>query len=214
VFVSLVSTALRRVSADHFHTVVLGGSAPPDDLAPNVVTTYGLTETGSGVVYDGIPLDGVEVDIDPAASEIRVRGPMLFRAYRDGALGLDAGGWFATGDSGRLDNTGRLHVDGRLAEMIVTGGENVWPAPVEAALRAHPGVAEVAVAGRPDPEWGERVVAWIVPADPAAPPSLASLRAEVAERVAPYAAPRELILVADLPKTAIGKLRRDLLPPA
>ena len=76
VFVSLVTTALQRVGAESFHTVVLGGSTPPEDRAANVVTTYGLTETGSGVVYDGRPLDGVDVAVDPLTAEIRVRGPM------------------------------------------------------------------------------------------------------------------------------------------
>jgi O-succinylbenzoic acid--CoA ligase len=211
VFVSLVPATLRRVGAEIFHTVVLGGSAPPADLPPNVVTTYGLTETGSGVVYDGLPLAGVDVAVDPATSEISVRGPMLLRAYRDGSCPLDDGGWLATGDSGRIDDGGRLHVQGRLSDMIVTGGENVWPEAVEAVIGDHPGVAEVAVGGRPDPEWGERVVAWVVPRPGHEPPDLGDLRALVAENLAPYAAPRELMLVDSLPRTGIGKVRRDLL---
>jgi O-succinylbenzoic acid--CoA ligase len=214
VLVSLVATALRRVGAESFGTVVLGGSAPPVALPANVVTTYGMTETGSGVVYDGVPLAGVEVAIDRATQEIRLRGPMLLRAYRDGSAALDRAGWFATGDAGQLAADGRLSVEGRLRDLIITGGENVWPAPVEAALRLHPAVAEVAVAGRSDPEWGQRVVAWVVPTDPSSPPALADLRAVVAERVAPYAAPRQLVMVDRLPTTAIGKVRRDLLPPA
>ena len=192
--------------------MVLGGAQAPTALPPNVVTTYGLTETGSGVVYDGRPLDGVEVDIDAATAEIRLRGPMLLRAYRDGTVPLAAGGWFATGDSGWLDAGDRLHVAGRLAELIITGGENVWPGPVEAVLEAHPGVAEAAVAGWPDEEWGQRVVAWVVPADPAVPPTLSDLRVRVADRLAPYAAPRQLVLLERLPRTAIGKVRRDCLP--
>jgi O-succinylbenzoic acid--CoA ligase len=211
VLVSLVATALQRIRAGAFRTVVLGGSAPPERLAPNVVTTYGLTETGSGVVYDGVPLDGVEVAIDGSSSEIRLRGPMLLRAYRDGHVPLDAEGWLATGDAGWIDPEGKLHVSGRTSDMIVTGGENVWPTPVEAALSTHPGVAEVAVAGHPDPEWGERVVAWVVPRDRQAPPSLAELRAVVAEAVSPFAAPRQLVVVDSLPRTSIGKIRRDAL---
>jgi O-succinylbenzoic acid--CoA ligase len=214
VFVSLVATALGRVGADRFHTVVLGGSRPPDGLAANVVTTYGLTETGSGVVYDGVPLDGVEVSIDQATSEIRLRGPMLLRAYRDGTEPLDAGGWLATGDAGRLDAAGRLHVQGRMTELIITGGENVWPGPVEAALRTLPGVADVVIAGRPDAEWGQRVVAWIVPMDAADPPTLRDVRDRVAERVAPYAAPRQLHLVEQLPRTALGKVQPGRLSEA
>jgi o-succinylbenzoate---CoA ligase len=211
VFVSLVPALLSRVGAKSFHTVVLGGSAPPAGLPENVVTTYGMTETGSGVVYDGIPLDGVAVVVDPVTSEIRLRGPMLSRAYRDGSCPLDEKGWLSTGDAGRVDDGGRLHVRGRLSDMIVTGGENVWPEAVEIAIRDHPGVAEVAVAGRPDPEWGERVVAWVVPRAGRELPHLDDLRALVADNLAPYAAPRELILVESLPRTGIGKVRRDQL---
>jgi o-succinylbenzoate---CoA ligase len=211
VLVSLVATALRRVSPGLFHTIVLGGSAPPAGLPDNVVTTYGLTESGSGVVYDGLPLDGVDVTVDPDTREIALRGPMLLRCYRDGFCPLDGAGWFRTGDCGRIDPDGRLEVDGRLSELIITGGENVWPAPVEDALRSHPGVADAAVAGRPDPEWGQQVVAWIVPSDPGSPPVLGELRRFVADRVAPFAAPRRLVIVSGLPRTSIGKIRREHL---
>ncbi len=211
VLVSLVATALRRVGAELFHTVLLGGSAPPPGLPANVVTTYGLTETGSGVVYDGVPLDGVEVVVDPGSSEIMIRGPMLLRAYRDGGSPLDEEGWLRTGDCGSIDAGGRLEVVGRLSDMIITGGENVWPAPVEDALRSHPGVADAAVAGRPDPEWGQQVVAWVVPSDPGCPPALSELRQVVAEKVAPFAAPRRLIIVTGLPRSSIGKVRRQQL---
>ena len=211
VMVSLVATALRRTQATLFHTVVLGGSQPPDELPSNVVTTYGLTETGSGVVYDGRALDGVEVGIDGATGEISVRGPMLLRAYRDGTVPLDAEGWFRTGDLGSFGADGRLVVAGRKSDLIISGGENIWPGPVEDAIRSHPGVADVAVAGRPDPEWGEAVVAWIVPVDPAAPPALGDLRVLVAERVARFAAPRRLVVTDELPRTSIGKVRREAL---
>ncbi|MHB1535425.1 MAG: class I adenylate-forming enzyme family protein [Acidimicrobiales bacterium] len=211
VLVSLVPATLARVGAELFRTVVLGGSAPPGGLAPNVVTTYGLTETGSGVVYDGRPLDGVDTAVDTATGEIRLRGAMLLRAYRDGTVPLDGDGWFATGDSGHWGPDGRLHVDGRLTELIITGGENVWPEPVEALLRGHPGVSDVAVAGRPDPAWGQRVVAWVVPAPGREPPQLAELRDLVRDGLAAYAAPKELVLVDALPRTAIGKLRRSAL---
>jgi O-succinylbenzoic acid--CoA ligase len=206
--VSLVPTALSRIDAADFYRVLLGGSAPPPDLPRNVVTTYGMTETGSGVVYDGQPLDGVEVAIT-AASEIVVRGPMLLRAYRDGATPLQAGGWLRTGDRGHCDGDGRLHVEGRLSDMIVTGGENVWPLAVERVLVQHPGVAEVAVSSRPDAQWGERIVACVVPAELSAPPSLPELRDLVKDQIAAFAAPRELVLMADLPKTSLGKIRRD-----
>jgi O-succinylbenzoic acid--CoA ligase len=210
VLVSLVDSALGRLDAALFRTVVLGGAAPPACLPANVVTTYGLTETGSGLVYDGSPLDGAELRIS-ATGEIWVRGPMLMRAYRDGSRPFDRDGWFPTGDAGHLDEAGKLHVTGRLSEMIITGGENVWPAAVEAVLGRHPAVAEVAVGGRPDPEWGERVVAYVVPHPDKAPPALAELKALVRAELAAYAAPKELVLVPSLPRTAIGKLRRDAL---
>ena len=163
--VSLVSTALGRIDASLFRTIVLGGSAPPSDRPANTVTTYGMTETGSGVVYDGVPLDGVEVRIDDDG-EIHLRGPMLLRGYRDGRDPLVAidgvGGWLATGDLGRWLPDGRLHVDGRRGDLIITGGENVWPDAVERALRTDPRVADVAVTGTADPEWGQIVTAYVV----------------------------------------------------
>lgn len=219
--VSLVATALGRIDPGAFTCVLLGGAAPPPVLAPNVVTTYGMTETGSGVVYDGIPLAGVEIAVgtgregEGGAGEVLLRGPMLLRAYRDGAdprvPGPDRrGGWLPTGDGGRLEG-GRLVVEGRLAEVITTGGEKVWPVVVEQAIAALPDVAEVAVWRRPDPEWGERVVAWVVPADPSAPPGLRALVDAVRLTLPPWAAPKELVLTERLPRTPSGKVRRTAL---
>ncbi len=99
--VSLVPTVLRRIDASLFRVVVLGGSRPPAERPANCVVTYGMTETGSGVVYDGVPLDGVEVRVAPDG-EIALRGPMLLRAYRDGTVPIDGDGWLPTGDLGRL----------------------------------------------------------------------------------------------------------------
>jgi len=215
--VSLVPTALRRVDPALFRTVVLGGSAMPADLPPNAVTTYGMTETGSGVVYDGVPLDGVEVAVGDSDSEgdgdgdgeVRLRCPMLLRAYRNGTDPRDADGWFATGDAGAWDEaTGRLRVHGRVGDVIVTGGEKVWPAAVERALGARSDVAEVAVVGVPDHEWGARVVAVVVPRDPARPPAIAAVRDAVKAELPAYAAPRELMIVAALPRTGSGKVAR------
>jgi O-succinylbenzoic acid--CoA ligase len=223
--VALVATALGRIDASAFECVLLGGSKAPDDLPPNVVSTYGMTETGSGVVYDGQPLDGVEIAVRPLSAsgdgagdgeqgedgEILIRAPMLFRSYREGGDGRVAGPdgtatWFASGDAGHLDPGGRLVVSGRIDDVITTGAEKVWPDLVERVLIAHPGVAEVAVWKRSDPEWGERVVAWVVPSDDA--PSLEELRQMVADSIAPWAAPKELVIVDDLPRTAAGKVRR------
>jgi O-succinylbenzoic acid--CoA ligase len=229
--VSLVTTALARLDPSVFSCVLLGGSKPPATLHPNVVTTYGMTETGSGVVYDGAPLEGVEISIrqsddnypvlrethdasSGADGEILIRAPMLFRCYRDGEDGRVVGpdgtpGWFATGDAGHWEGDGRLAVSGRIDDVITTGAEKVWPDLVERALSAHPDVVEVAVWKRSDPQWGERVVAWVVPSDEA--PSLEELRRIVAETIAPWAAPKELVLVDDLPRTAAGKVRRRAL---
>jgi O-succinylbenzoic acid--CoA ligase len=210
--VSLVPTALRRIDPSGFRTVLLGGSAMPDELPPNAVTTYGMTETGSGVVYDGRPLDGVEVRV--VDGEIHLRGPMLLRCYRDGTDPKTADGWLPTGDVGAWDPaTGRLRVFGRRGDMIVTGGENVWPTAVERVLERLPSVREVAVTGEPDPEWGQRVVALVVPADPAAPPTLGELRDAVRGELPAYAAPRALRLLDALPRTASGKVARARLRP-
>jgi acyl-CoA synthetase (AMP-forming)/AMP-acid ligase II len=146
--------------------------------------------------------------------EILIRAPMLFRCYRDGSTGRipgpdGNGSWFATGDAGHFDETGNLAVAGRIDDVITTGAEKVWPDIVERVLSEHPGVAEVAVWKRSDPEWGERVVAWIVPTDDA--PSLDDLRQIVADTIAPWAAPKELVIVDDLPRTASGKIRRRAL---
>jgi len=209
--VSLVPTTLGRVDPAVFDTILLGGAAPPGSLPPNTVVTYGMTETGSGVVYDGRPLDGVELAIGDgtvgAAGEILVRGPMLLRCYRDGTDPRLPGGWLPTGDGGALLPDGRLRVDGRLADVVVTGGEKVWPAAVERVLAQDADVAEVAVGAQPDPEWGQRVVAYVV-ARPGARPTLDRLRAVVKEQLGPWAAPRQLVLLDHLPRTSNGKVRR------
>jgi O-succinylbenzoic acid--CoA ligase len=213
--VSLVATALGRCDASGYRAVLLGGAAPPTAVPHNVVATYGLTETGSGCVYDGRPLDGVELRIGDGTlgdvGEILVRGPMLLRAYRDGTDPRLSDGWLPTGDGGRLGSDGTLTVFGRLAEVVVTGAEKVWPVPVEQVVATFDGVAEVAVWKRPDGEWGERVVAWVVLRPGAEAPGLADVRARVAEEIAPYAAPRELVVVESLPRNPGGKVRRRSL---
>jgi len=220
---SLVPAALRRLDPALFTRILLGGSRPPGDLPPNVMVTYGMTETGSGVVYDGYPLDDVEVAIahfddgadgEGGAGQILLRAPMLLRCYRDGSTGRVLGPdgsktWFATGDAGHINARGTLSVTGRMAEMINTGGEKVWPDEVERVLSAHRDVAEVAVWKRPDPEWGERVVAWVVPGD--ALPKAEELKDLVAGTIAPWAAPKEIVFTTELPRTPSGKVRRSEL---
>ena len=208
--VSLVPTALARIDPAAFRVIVLGGSRPPDDRPANAVVTYGMTETGSGVVYDGVPLDSVQVRI-AGDGEVLVRGPMLLRCYRDGSTPLDGDGWLHTNDIGGWSDDGRLRVMGRRGDLIITGGENVWPDAVERELADHPGVGQVSVAGIDDAEWGQRVVAWIVASDPAAPPSLADLRNWSNQRLPSFMAPKQLVVVNELPRTSLGKVSRQHL---
>jgi acyl-CoA synthetase (AMP-forming)/AMP-acid ligase II len=151
----------------------------------------------------GTPLPGVELSIGPA-DEILVRGPMVAR----GALGPD--GWLHTGDRGQLDEAGRLHVEGRLGNVIVTGGENVVAEEVEEALLSHPAVADAAVLGLPDPEWGEAVSAFVVLSDGA---SVEELLEWCRERLAPYKVPKRIEQVPGLPRSASGKLLREEIVP-
>jgi O-succinylbenzoic acid--CoA ligase len=211
--VSLVATALRRIDPAHFRLVVLGGATVPEDLPGNAVATYGMTETGSGVVYDGVPLDGVEVRVADDG-EIHLAGSMLLRAFRRADADVDprTNGWLATGDLGGWLPDGRLHVDGRRSDLIISGGENVWPEPVERAIRRDPRVADVVVAGTPDPEWGHVVTAYVVPSGSQVP-TLDELRRAVGEVLPAYCAPRLLRLVASIPTTPLGKPRRSSLQP-
>lgn len=203
---SLVSTALARIDPGWFRAILVGGQAPPPDRPVNVLATYGMTETGSGIAYDGLPLEGVEVRIADDG-EILLRGPMLLRAYRDGHDPKEADGWFPTGDLGAWVD-GVLEVHGRRGDLIISGGHNVWPVEVERVLADHPAVAEVAVVGRTDAEWGQRVVAIVVPSEAGLPPSLDDLRTLAKDHLHPFAAPTEIEVVAALPHTTSGKVRR------
>jgi o-succinylbenzoate---CoA ligase len=221
--VSLVPTMLRRLLAEsapveRFRTVLLGGGPAPRDLVDastgrgaHVATTYGQTETGGGCVHDGHSLPGVEVRLDEQR-EILVRGPVLMRGYhRDKvatARAFTRDGWLRTGDVGAIDTHGRLHVVDRLRDLVITGGVNVSPTAVERVLLEHPAVVDVCVTGADDPEWGERVVAYVVPVDARTPPSLESLRAFGRHRLVAAELPREVRLVPAIPRTTGGKPRR------
>jgi O-succinylbenzoic acid--CoA ligase len=163
-----------------------------------------MSETCGGCVYDGLPLDGVRVRAG-ADDRLAITGPVLFSGYR-GRPELTAAvmtdGWFVTSDVGAPGADGRVTVRGRADEMIVTGGEKVAPGEVAAVLEMCPGVAEAAVVGVPDPEWGQRVTAVVVAA---APPALAALRSQVRARIARYAAPRALVVVPAMPLLPSGK---------
>ena len=134
---------------------------------------------------------------------------MLLRATATAAT-RDADGWLATGDVGPWAADGRLYVHGRRGDLIITGGENVWPAAVERVLQAVPGIAEIAVVGRPDPEWGQAVTAIAVASGQVAP-TLGDLRRTVKEVLPGYCAPRLLYVVDAIPRTALGKPRRTEL---
>jgi o-succinylbenzoate---CoA ligase len=222
-FTSLVPTQVTRLldaGADlaRFRAILVGGSGMDPELMSRaavagvrVVPTYGMTETCGGVVYAGRPLAGVEVRA-ARWGELLVRGPTLMRGYRlDQAASLAAfepGGWLRTGDGGDVDNDGTVRVLGRIADVIVSGGEKIWPAEVETALSGHPAVAAVLASGSPDREWGQRVVVRVVPRRRAYPPTLDSLRDHAAQTVARHKLPRELIIVERLDRTSLGKTRR------
>ena len=209
------------VDLTRFRAILVGGAHLSPELreraergGARVIETYGLTESCGGVVYDGLPLPGVQMRVDDDGG-IELNGPTLMRGYRfDEQATADAftpDGWLRPGDAGEIDREGRLHVVGRIDDLINTGGEKVWPHEVEAALRAHPQVAEIAAGGRLDPEWGQRVVVWVVPTDASDPPTLDGLRGFAATTLARHKLPRELVVAAELPHTLSGKVRRTAL---
>ncbi|GAB3294099.1 o-succinylbenzoate--CoA ligase [Parasphingorhabdus pacifica] len=231
-YTALVPTQLSRLLDEageglaalrEFAAVLLGGAAtPPEtlrralDAGVRVVTTYGMSETSGGCVYDGTPLDGVRVHLDDPSGRIRLAGPMVARGYRrthaasSGSSASFAGGWFHTGDLGHWRD-GRLVVLGRADDMIITGGVNVAPLPVERALTELVEVREVCVLGIDDREWGQVVAAAVVPAEPGGRPDAEALRAVVRERVGAHAAPKRIAVLDELPLRGPGKPDRQAL---
>ena len=210
---SLVATALSRIDTSLFRTILLGGSSAPDNLPSNVITTYGMTETGGGVVYNGLPLDNVEIKI--VDGEILLRCPMLMRAYRDDQTTSLEDDWYATGDIGEIDNNGKLSVYGRQTDMIITGGENVWPSVVENSLASHPLVNQVVVRGMPDTTWGQRVIAYVVLNESIRTPEaalLSDLRDHVKQTLPAFCAPQQIVVLAEIPRTSLGKVDVQALP--
>ena len=213
---SLVPTMLARLRdaglrrTPGLRAIALGGGPIPAgllewaaDTGIPVVPVYGMTETCSQVVAGspGRVLRGAELRI-AHDGEILMRGEMVARNE------VAADGWLRTGDSGRLDPDGLLHVEGRLKDLIVTGGENVAPLEVEHVLMAHPAVADAGVAGLPDPEWGEVVTAFVVLREPVAADELLAWSRE---RLEGFKAPKTVHVVDSLPRNSGGKLRRDRL---
>lgn len=201
-----------------------------------VIERYGMTETlmNTGVRADGAPrpgtvgppLRGVELRLveedgtalaDPGSiGEIQVRGPNLFSGYLnrpDATAGaLTADGWFRTGDMATLDPDGYVRIVGRKAtDLIKSGGYKIGAGEIENALLDHPGVREAAVTGEPDPDLGERIVAWVVPADPAAPPPADELAGHVAAQLSPHKRPRTVRYLDELPRNDLGKIMKRSL---
>ncbi len=199
--------------------VLIGGGPLPPGLADRaaaagiaVVRTYGMSETAGGCVYDGRPLDGVSVRLDDS-SRVVLGGATLAKGYRN-PVDPDPfaePGWFVTNDIGALDDTGLLRVLGRVDDAISTGGLTVMPQPVEAALAAHPAIADCAVFGLADERLGQRVVAAIVLAPGATAPTREEVRDHIMASLDATAAPREVHVVDALPRRGIGKLDRARL---
>jgi O-succinylbenzoic acid--CoA ligase len=225
-YTSIVPTQLVRLMDDEagraalrsYDAVLLGGSGIPRALLDDafdadvrIVTTYGSTETCGGCVYDGVPLDGVRVRLDDEG-RVLLAGPVLADGYLghpdldEATFAVDDEGtrWLRTSDLGRFDPVGRLEILGRADDVIITGGVNVQPGPVEDLLVTLPFVREACVVGVPDDEWGQSVVAVLV-VGPSGPPPLAEVRALVTGRLGAAAAPRSLVVVSALPTRGPGK---------
>lgn len=242
-YVSLVPTQLSRV-LEHpeaaaalatFTAVLVGGAATDPrllaaarDAGVRVVTTYGMSETCGGCVYDGRPLDGVTAELLPAAADgtppsdvptgpmgvVRLRGPVLARGYRgrpdDPAFGADERGrWFRTADLARWSDE-RLLVVGRVDDVLITGGEKVHPVLVETALAGVPGVGAVVVVGVPDAAWGQLVVAVVV-ASAAGPVDERAIAAAARTAGGRAAVPRAVLTIDELPLRGPGKPDRAAL---
>jgi malonyl-CoA/methylmalonyl-CoA synthetase len=234
-----VPTLYHRL-ADHPRVAELGrlrlcvsGSAPlPADLhsrfeeltGQRIIERYGMTETvmlasnplagerRPGSV--GLPLPGVEIRLAGEPPEIEVRGPNVFSGYWErpeaNADAFCEDGFFRTGDLGRLDEAGYLHISGRARELLISGGYNVYPREVEEALAEHPSISECAVVGTPSQEWGDTVTAYVVEKPPG-DVSPEGIREFLADRLAPYKHPRIVYSVDSLPRNALGKLQKHRL---
>lgn len=255
VYTSLVPTQLRRAleveqlrgALARLDAVLIGGAAADAQLLEQakaagikVVTTYGMSETCGGCVYDGQPLPGVSMDVDQATGAIWLSGPMLATGYLGdeeltkrcfvsrpqahcgGGAGSGAGAgeparrWFITSDRGQIVD-GRLQVLGRLDDVIISGGIKVEPGPIEALLALNPLVSECAVVGLPDPTWGQAVTAVVVPAST---PGLgrvdqgaivAQIRVYLEQKLSGAQCPKQVLLADALPYKGIGKVDRRAL---
>jgi fatty-acyl-CoA synthase len=210
--------------------VVVGGAPMPESLLETwaargcaIVQGYGLTEAAPNVLClppeeavrklgcAGKPYPFVDVRVSDTESELQVRGPNVFAGYwRDDAATRDAftqDGWLRTGDVAERDDEGFFRIRGRLKDMYISGGENVYPAEVEAVLHEHPRVADAAVVGVPHERWGEVGLAFVV-ADGVSGEELIDF---CAARLARFKVPRSVRFVAEIPRSSLGKIRKDAL---
>ena len=200
---SLVPTILHSVDISNFKTVLVGGAHTSTNLPSNAISTYGLTETFGGVVYNGEPIDGVEIRIG-TDSAIEIRCDSLLRTYRNGIDPKNSEGWLHTGDLGEFKD-GKLTVLGRKDDLIKTGGYKVWPITVEDSLRKHEVVADVVVAGTPDEKWGQTVTAWVVLRSDTRSLRLEDLSKHVRLTLPDYCAPKKVFIVDEIPRSSLGK---------
>jgi O-succinylbenzoic acid--CoA ligase len=234
-YTAMVPTQLSRYletdpdALRSFDAIVIGGAATPEALKRKAaeagitaIPAYGMTETGSGCVYAGVPLDGTSVEL--ADGRILIRGNTLFSGYRlQPALTAEVlrDGWFRTQDRGEFVD-GRLRVVGRVDDVVISGGVNVTLTTVQARLVEHPRVEDAVVLGVPDDEWGARVVAYVVGGpgraedgrpgrDGVGAPSRDELRDWVSETLPRTWAPQDVVALDALPMLASGKVDRQAL---
>ena len=234
VWARLLDHGIDRYDTSSLVEADTGTSATPPELLraikdalPHTVTRvfYGSTEAGPGLQLGdadlfrkpgsvGRPQPGVEVRLDETG-EVLMRSPFLMDGYfadEAATAAALAGGWYHAGDLGAVDEEGFVAIVGRARDVIRTGGETVAPPEVEHVLRSHPALAEVAVVGVPDVEWGEVVTAVVVLRPGAEAPDVDALRAHCADRLAPFKQPRKIAIVDALPRTtATGQIQRTLI---
>jgi len=224
--------AIAGTDLSSLRSIGYGAAALPPDVRRRaeevlgcvLVEGYGMTELAGNAAFDGVPdesislrlVDGRGTEVpDGEAGEIVARGAQVASGYwRDPAATADAfvDGWFRTGDIARFDDRSRLVIVDRRKDIVITGGENVASREVEDVLVTHPGVAEVAVVGLPDPEWGERIVAVIVPASGATPDDLPdSVVRHCREHLAGFKTPRQVEVLDALPVNSTGKIDKVAL---
>jgi o-succinylbenzoate---CoA ligase len=225
-YVSLVPTQLSRLVAAGSHLltaydrVLVGSAAAPPGLLEGLrrdgvrlLESYGMSETCGGYAYDGLPIRDVDVLLSPSDDRITIGGPTLFSGYRlrpDLTAEALVDGRLLTQDVGRWTH-GRLTLRGRVDDVILTGGEKIAPGDVVELLLADPDIGEAVVLGVPDLEWGQAVVAYVVPAGPPAQPNPDDLRARVRLALGRAAVPRRIHVLTSLPMQASGKIDRTAL---